>query len=59
MVYSILKRKFILEIYLKTKSYKKVRQLFIKDKMAIIFNIYCNFFFNTIDLNDFVKKIKR
>ncbi len=38
-------RKFILEIYLKTKSYKKVRQLFIKDKMAIIFNIYCNFFF--------------
>jgi hypothetical protein len=45
MVYSIPERKFILEIYLKTKSYKKVRQLFIKDKMAIIFNIYCNFFF--------------
>ncbi len=32
MVYSITERKFILEIYLKTKSYKKERQLFIKDK---------------------------
>jgi hypothetical protein len=30
MVYSIPERKFILEIYLKTKSYKKVRQLLIK-----------------------------
>ncbi len=28
MVYSILERKFILESYLKTKSYKKVRELF-------------------------------
>jgi hypothetical protein len=32
MVYSIPERKFILEIYLKTKSYKKVCELFIKDK---------------------------
>jgi hypothetical protein len=30
MVYSIPQRKFILETYLKTKSYKKVRQLFIE-----------------------------
>ncbi len=28
MVYSIPERKFILETYLKTKSYKKVRELF-------------------------------
>jgi hypothetical protein len=59
MVYSITERKFILEIYLKTKSYKKERQLFIKDKIAINFNIYCNFFSNTSHLNDlshFVKK---
>ena len=48
MVYSITERKFILEIYLKTKSYKKERQLSIKDKMAIIFNIYCILFFQTL-----------
>ncbi len=60
MVYSIPERKFILEIYLKAKSCKKVRQLFIKDKMAIIFNIYSNLFFsNTNCLSQFVKnKIK-
>jgi hypothetical protein len=48
MVYSIPEQKFILEIYLKTKSYKKVRQLSIKDKIAIILNIYCNLFFQTL-----------
>ncbi len=48
MVYSISERNFILETYLKTKSYKKVRQLLIKDKMAIIFNIYRNLFFQTL-----------
>jgi hypothetical protein len=48
MVYSITERKFTLEIYLKTKSYKKERQLFIKDKMAIIFNVCCNLFFQTL-----------
>jgi hypothetical protein len=57
MVYSIPERKFILETYLKTKSYKKVRQLFIKDKMAIIFDIYCNLFFQTLVLSIIVKKI--
>ncbi len=30
MVYSIPERKFILETYLKTKSYKKVRELFVE-----------------------------
>jgi hypothetical protein len=48
MVYSITERKFILEIYLKTKSYKKERQLFIKNKIAINFDIYCNLFFQTL-----------
>jgi hypothetical protein len=38
MVYSITERKFILEIYLKTKSHK----------IAINFNIYCNLFFQTL-----------
>ena len=48
MIYSIPERKFILENCLKTKSYKKVRQLFIEGKMAIIANIYCNLFFQTL-----------
>jgi hypothetical protein len=48
MVYPIPERNFILEIYLKTNSYKKMRQLFIKDKMAIIFKICCNLFFQTL-----------
>jgi hypothetical protein len=57
MVYSILERKFILEIYLKAKPYKKVRQLFIKHKMTIIFNIYYNLFFQTLcESTHFVKK---
>jgi hypothetical protein len=30
MVYPIAERKFIIEIYLKTKSYKKVRELFVE-----------------------------
>jgi hypothetical protein len=48
MVYSITERKFILEIYLKTKSFIKERQLLIKNKIAINFNIYCNLFFQTL-----------
>jgi len=46
MVYSIPERKFILETYLKTKSYKKVRELFIEkfDKNGPLDQYICKLF---------------
>jgi pentatricopeptide repeat protein len=54
MFFSISERKFILETYLKTKSYKKVCELFEKlKKMDHKVNIYVNYFQNFVKLVGF------
>jgi hypothetical protein len=58
MVYLILERKFILEIYLKTKSYKKVRQLFIKkfNKKGPLDKYICKLFSRFRETGSVLKK---